>query len=293
MAARRIMTLHGRRLREELLALRQSRELKLADVVELAENDFTDTTLSRWETGENLPKPTDLRRLLEVYEAPAERKRELLALLKDARENRRNSLAPFRKSLKRGFADYLSLERDAVHIRAVETTVVPGLIQTREYAAAVTAASAVIESPADADQVVALRVNRQSRLTDAENQLEYTAILDEAVIRRQVGGSAVMADQLAHLGELGQRPNVSIRLVPFQSGAHASLTGTFSLMDFAEPFPTVVYVEDTTRGLVSDHEEDVRTYEAIWHSVTKTATNTRKSAELIYEAANQQRKDHS
>lgn len=283
MAARRIMTLHGRRLREELLALRQSRGHKLADVVELAERDFTDTTLSRWETGENLPKPTDLRRLLEVYEVSGEKKRELLALLKDARENRRSWWAPARKSLKKGFADYLSLERDAQAIREYQSTLVPGVLQTREYATAITRRSIVGESDADVGQIVDVRMSRKARLTDEESPVEYMAVVDEAVVRRSVGSAAVMRGQLEHLLEMGERPNVQLRLVPFAVGAHAAMNGTFTLFEFPEPHPTVVYVENTTRGLASDEESDVQPYTMVWGSLNATALDSAESAAFLAE----------
>lgn len=280
MAARRIMTLHGRRLREELLALRQSRGLKLADVVELAENDFTDTTLSRWETGENLPKPTDLRRLLEVYEVSGEKKRELLTLLKDARENRRSWWAPARKSLKKGFADYLSLERDAQAIRTYQVALIPGLLQTRDYASAMTKQSVVVDS-GNVDQIVDVRMSRQDRLTEQEKPLDYFAIVDEAVVRRQVGGLNVMRAQLDHLLDAMKLGNVQLRVLPFSAGAHAAMEGPFSLMEFPEPHPTVVYVENTTRGLASDEESDVQPYSMVWGSLNATALDTDETAEFL------------
>lgn len=283
MAARRIMTLHGRRLREELLALRQGRGLKLADVVELAENDFTDTTLSRWETGENLPKPTDLRRLLEVYEAPAEKKRELLALLKDARENRRSWWAPARKSLKTGFADYLSLEREAQVIREYQTMLVPGVLQTRDYATAITRRSIVGESDADIDQIVEVRMSRKARLTNDERTVDYMAVVDEAVVRREVGGRKVLRGQLEHLLQMGERSNVDLRVVPFTVGAYAGMSGMFTLFEFPEPHPTVVYVENTTRGLASDEEADVQPYTMVWGSLNATALDSAESAAFLAE----------
>lgn len=282
MAARRIMTLHGRRLREELLAMRSGRGLKLADVVELAEGDFTDTTLSRWETGENLPKPTDLRRLLDVYDAPAEKKRELLGLLKDARENRRSWWAPARKSLKKGFADYLSLERDAQAIREYQSTLVPGVLQTREYATAVTKSSVVVDSPSDIERIVEVRMSRQARLTD-EPRVRYMGILDEAMLRRMVGGNDVMREQVQQLIEIGKESNVELRVVPMSAGAHAGMTGTFTLFEFPEPHPTVVYVENTTRGLASDQESDVQPYTMVWGSLNATALDSAESAAFLAE----------
>lgn len=280
MAARRIMTLHGRRLREELLALRQGRGFKLADVVELAENDFTDTTLSRWETGENLPKPTDLRRLLEVYEVSGDTKRELLALLKDARENRRSWWAPARKSLKKGFADYLSLERDAQVIRTYQATLIPGLLQTQEYASAVAKQSVAVD-PSEVDQIVGVRMSRQDRLTAKEKPLLYFAIIDEAVVRRRVGDRDAMRLQLDHLLDAANLPNVQLRVIPFRAGAHAAMEGPFSLMEFPEPHPTVVYVENATRGLASDEESDVQPYSMVWGSLNATALDTDESAAFL------------
>ena len=140
-------------------------------------------------------------------------------------------------------------EADAVRIRTWEPLLVPGLLQTEHYAWAVIRA----RWPDDPDGVqrrVMARMARRTLLSKPDAPA-LTAILDEAALRRPIGGAAVMRDQLREL--LRPRPNVTIRVVPYATGAHPGLEGSFVLLDFPEEtaFPTEVYAADTRRGHLS------------------------------------------
>lgn len=264
MAVRLSPTARQRRLMAELNRLRDTSGLSRAQVAERI--GITDSTLWRYETGMTRPKPGDVAILLDVYGVHGDERAELIEMAKHAR--RRGWWHRHRQTLKPGFDSYIGLEAAASVVRTFQTTVVPGILQTEAYARAVIEQTAITSAPDMVDEKVLVRMARQELITREDAPLQVVAILDEAVLRRQVGGPETMRAQLRHLIDLAQQPNVTIRVMPFSHGAHPGLDGQFNLLEFPEQAdPDLVYLEQASSGLVPEDPEEVRRYTLMFGSL--------------------------
>jgi hypothetical protein len=217
--------------------------------------------ISRLELGRVGFKERDVSDLLTLYAVsdPADR-RLLLDLARKANApgwwHRYSDLLPG------WFQPYLGLESAAATIRAYEAQYVPGLLQTRDYARSVVMISHGSGTPEQVDRRVELRMQRQQLLT-REDAPQLWVVVDEAVLRRQIGGPPVMRGQLAALIDATKLPTVRLQILPFTAGGHAALGGAFSLLRFPDQdLPDVVYVEQMTGALYLDKRDDVEEYAA-------------------------------
>ena len=214
-------TVRRRRLGTELRKLRESNGYKLEEVA--AQLGVAPSTLSRIETGKAPTKSAYLSQMLEKYGVvdPAQRQ----VLIDMAREGHRKGWwAAYDDVLPSGFDIYVGLEAETAAVRGYEVSVVHGLLQTPDYARAVLGEMFPRHGAEQIDRMVALRMERQRRFDD-DPPLELWAILDEAVIRRPVGGHAVMRAQLEHLLGMAARPGLTLQVLPFSCGAHAGHAG--------------------------------------------------------------------
>jgi hypothetical protein len=195
--------------------------------------------------------------MLEMYGVTDPGQRQILADM--ARDGHRKGWwAAYEDVLPTGFGVYVGLEAEAAALRVFEDQVVHGLLQTEDYARAITSAVRVRLTPGEVDRVVQLRLQRQTVLTRPQ-PLELWLILNEAVIRRPVGGPGVMRAQLEHLLAAAQRPNVTLQILPLSSGAHPALSGPFCIVRFPERTdPDVVYTEGVAGHAFLEKEADVR-----------------------------------
>ncbi len=169
-------------------------------------------------------------------------------------------------------------ENNAVAISVFEATLVPGLLQTGEYARAVISRIANVP-PDEVDDRVAARLARQSLLS-RDRPARFAFYLHESVLRTPVGGPAVMAEQLRHLRRMSVRPYLTLRVVPVVLGAHAAMAGAFWLMEFAE-FKPVAYLESETSSLFLEKSEEIQAYRRILAALAETALGEGQSRELI------------
>jgi transcriptional regulator with XRE-family HTH domain len=214
--------------------------------------------ITRMELGRVGFKERDLVDLLTVYGVTDEEERATLASLA-RRANSPGWLQHFGHVLPSWFETYIGLEEAATEIRAYEIQFVPGLLQTEDYTRAVTLLGHDGASGREIDQRVQLRMARQAIL-DRPDPPSLQMILDEAVLRRHVGRPAVMREQLKHLAEMSERPNVTIQILPFQA-SDRSVDGPFTILRFAEPdLPDVVYLEQLTSALFLDDPESIKRY---------------------------------
>jgi transcriptional regulator with XRE-family HTH domain len=161
------------------------------------------------------------------------------------------------------FEVYIGLEEAASRIRCYEVQFVPGLLQTEDYARAVTLLGHPDAPGHEVERRVGLRMRRQS-LLEGEDPPHFWAVVDEAALRRPLGGAEVMRRQLRHLIEVTELPHVTLQVVPFDLGGHAAAGGPFSILRFAErDLPDVVYLEQLTSALYLDKREDVDHYLAV------------------------------
>ncbi|RQX05005.1 transcriptional regulator [Micromonospora inaquosa] len=232
-----------RRVREEASVTAE----QAADVIEVSAS-----TLRRIEAGRVGIKAPALNALLDRYGVTdAELRDTLLSMAKTGKQ--RGWWAKY-GDLPSSYRQYIGLESAAEEVQNFETLVVPGLLQTADYARAMTSEDAFEPSPEAVERRVAVRMQRQELI--AAGKLRLVAVLDEAVLHRQIGGPAIMADQLTALLDASKRWNVSVQVIPFREGAYASMLTSFHILNFADG-PGVVYIEGLTGDLYAEGE-DVR-----------------------------------
>lgn len=219
----------------------------------------SESKISRLELGRVSFKERDVADLLTLYKVTDETERApLLALVREA--NAPGWWQSFSDALPNWFHPYLGLEEAAALIRTYEVQFIPGLLQTEDYARAV-----IVDGnrgvPADViDRRVSVRMNRQKLLTRPESPRLWV-VVDEAALRRPIGGTKVMRAQLEHLASLTDHPNLVLQVMPFRFGSHAAEGGAFSILRFPEPdLPDIVYIEQLTGASYLDKREDVDHY---------------------------------
>jgi transcriptional regulator with XRE-family HTH domain len=250
-------TINRRQLGAELRRLREKAGLRSEEVAK--ELGCSMARISRIETGRGgaVAKPDDVRRLCAMYGVGAERQ---ISMLLDmlAGSQQPGWWESYGDVLPSGLEVYVGLETDACVERAWEPLLIHGLLQTPDYVRAVLDAWNT-HRPGDIETLVEFRSKRQECLTRPQDSLELWVVLDEAAIRRPIGSAAVMRDQLRHLLEMAERPNVTLQVVPFSKGGHPGLGGPFSLMEFDGDDP-VVYIEAPAGNLYLEKRPDVRRF---------------------------------
>ena len=275
-------TVRRRRLGTELRRLRDSAGYKLEEVAGML--GVAPSTLSRIETGKAPTKSAYLSQLLELYRVTDAGQRQLLVDM--AREGHRKGWwAAYDDVLPSGLGVYVGLEAEASGLRSYEIGVVHGLLQTTDYARAVLRASAPRHTADQIERLVDLRMERQRRLDD-DPPLDLWVIHDEAVIRRTVGGPAVMRHQLAHLLVAAGLPGVTLQVLPFDTGAHAGHDGPFSIVEFHDRADSeVVYVESTAGPIYLEKDRDIRASAEVFDRLRAAALRPEASLDLISKAA--------
>lgn len=205
------------------------------------------------------------------------------ALIRLAREARcRGWWHSYADVLAEGFDVYVNLEADSSAIRTYEAQLVPGLLQTVEYAHAVLAAAWVTSEPEEIDRRVAVRMRRQELISSRNKQFQLWAILDEAVLRRVVGGRDVMRDQLERLAQAAKQTNVTIQVLPFSVGAHIAMLGPFVLLSLPQQGDAdVVYLETDTSSLYLEQAQEIARYGEIFDHLRATALSPRESKAFL------------
>ncbi|MDG9707160.1 helix-turn-helix domain-containing protein [Streptomyces sp. DH10] len=270
-----------RKLGAELRALRTSAGLTSGEAARLV--GWHQSKVSRIETGTSGVKPADVRLLLDAYAVGDTQLRELLMMLagSDDSGGRHHWWHAYRGVLPPTYRDFISLESQAGAMRTLETTVVPGLLQTPEYARAVTKAAVEGLSEDRLDTLVEVRLARQDVLR-ADPPLELSAVLDEAVLRREVGGPGVMARQLDRLVEAARLPQVRLQVLPFAAGAHIGVTGPFVIFSFSSTSDLdVVVLDHLTSSLYLERKEDLQAYTEAFNALQIHALSPEDSLDFI------------
>ncbi len=262
----------------QLRRLREAKRITVEDAGKMIRASHS--KISRMETGRVGFKDRDITDLLSLYGVTDEQERETL------RELARQANAPgwwhdYSDVLPHWFEAYVGLEEVATQIRAYEVQFVPGLLQTEDYARAVTILGHDAASAREIDRRVRLRMARQAVL-ERPDPPNLWAVIDEAVLSRPAGNRAVMQAQLKHLAEMAMRSNVTIQIIPFQAGGHSAAGGPFSILRFAEPdLPDVVYLEQLTSALYLDKPEAVDSYLRVMERVCMEAATPAASVEIL------------
>ncbi|MEV8631798.1 helix-turn-helix transcriptional regulator [Streptosporangium sp. NPDC051023] len=280
MKVKRGPTLRAQWLGKHLREYRESAGLTLRQAGDYLQRDAG--SISRVESGIIPARVADVLALLNLYGVDDRKVRDGLEQL---------SRDIWRKGWWDGYAadslggmlDHAWLETRAEGIHAYAAMLVPGLLQTRNYASAVIGASGMGASADQIERWVEFRMSRQ-RVLDVEAALRLQVILDEAVLHRVIGGPDVMCAQLEHLAEKTARPNVTVRVLPFTAGAHASLEGSFMIFDMPEAYSDVTCVE-TRGGAVYTEAEGVENFARAYDSIHSAALTPDESATVIRSAA--------
>jgi transcriptional regulator with XRE-family HTH domain len=265
-------------LGKQLRDLRERAGLTTEDVA--SHVDCSPSTISRIEGGKVGVRRGVLLQLIDLYRVKEDAHREtLLALARQGKQ--RGWFARF-GDLPATYSRFIGLEAAAIEMRDYEPLVVPGLLQTEEYARALVFADPSL----DADGVetrVRVRIERQALLTRSD-PLTFIAILDESVIRRMIGGQRIMRDQLKHLVELSRLRNVTIQILPFSGGAYAGMAGSFAILDFNDT-ASIVYTEHLS-GDIYQESDDIRRYDVVFENLRAAALSPLESTKLIEAVGN-------
>ncbi|GAA2641852.1 helix-turn-helix domain-containing protein [Paractinoplanes durhamensis] len=242
---------------------------------------WSESKLSRIETAHTAITEDDLDRLLTTYGVRVEDRDRLRDLARRGRD--RAWWTQYRSSVPDPYDEYLALEGEACLIGEWEAQVVPGLLQTGEYARAVIEAGADVDDPDVIQRRLALRMARQAVLTrDPPPMLRM--VLDEAVLYREVGGRDVLLRQLARLTEDSRRPGIELLILPFSAGAHAGQTESFMVLDFAEGTRApVVHIEGLTGGLFRVKPGELEVYRDALNDLRKRSLSPEDSRTAIAE----------
>ena len=242
--------------------------------------------ISRMETGRVGFKLRDLEDLLTLYGVTDEKQRAKVVAL--ARRSRAPEWwAKYNDILPDWFETYLGLESAATSIRSFEMQFVPGLFQTEDYARAVTKLGHQTARVDEIERRVGLRLKRQDLLARAQPPRIW-AVMDEAVLRRPVGGLPVMRAQLRHLVEAARLPRMTLQVVPFARGGHAGASGSFSILRFEErDLPDVVYIEQLTSAVYLDQRQDIEHYLEVVDQLSGEALTPADTARFIEQVAHE------
>jgi transcriptional regulator with XRE-family HTH domain len=271
-------TVRRRRLGSELRRLRELHSYKLEEIAERL--GLAPSTLSRIETGKAPTRTAYLIAMLDIYEVREAAQRQVL--LNMAREGHRKGWwAAWEDVLPTGFDVYVGLEAEASSVRAYESQVVHGLLQTQPYARTIMTTVRRRQTPEQVDRLIELRMQRQAVLR-RDDPLDLWLILDEAVLRRTVGSPELMREQLAHLADASLWPNVTLQVLPFCSGVHPCLNGPFAIIEFPERFDAdVVYTESVAGQAYLEREGDVRARAEAFDLLRAAALSPADSTEMI------------
>ncbi|MFF7472019.1 Scr1 family TA system antitoxin-like transcriptional regulator [Streptomyces sp. NPDC008092] len=270
-----------RKLGAELRTLRTGAGLTSGEAARLV--GWHQSKVSRIETGASGVKPADVRLLLDAYGVVEGQLRELLLVLAGSEDTagRHHWWHAYRGVLPPAYRDFISLESQASAMRTLETSVVPGLLQTPEYARAVTRAAVDGRDDEALDALVEVRLARQDVLRN-DPPLELSAVLDEAVLRREVGGPGVMARQLTRLVEAARLPQVRLQVLPFAAGAHIGITGPFVIFSFPSTSDLdVVVIDQLTSSLYLERKEDLQAYTEAFNTLRIHALSPEDSLDYI------------
>jgi transcriptional regulator with XRE-family HTH domain len=237
--------------------------------------------ISRLELGRVSFKERDVSDLLDLYGVDASAKEQLIQLTAEA--NATPWWQKYREVVPDWFQVYVGLEEAAALIRVYEVQFVPGLLQTEEYARAVVVQGSPNLVPEEVESRVAVRMGRQ-KLFARENPPRLWAIVDEAALRRPMGGKEVLAGQIKRLIDVVGEPNITLQVMPFKYGGHAAEGGAFTIMRFPEAdLPDMVYMEYLTGAHYVDKPEDVEVYAAVMERLSVAGTSPERTRDILSE----------
>ncbi|MFI8813592.1 MULTISPECIES: helix-turn-helix domain-containing protein [unclassified Streptomyces] len=261
----------------ELRRLRAAAGLTREEVTE--STGINGATLYRIEKARARPQKRTLLALLQAYGASETQRVDLLAVQSGSHDQ--GWLRPYHSELPEEYTAYIGFESEARTVRNYESLFIPGIAQTDAYARAVIKGVLPTASHTEVEQRVQARIERQELLAK-NGPLELWAIMDEAAIRRTVGGRDVMRTQIRHLLTLMEEPHITLQVIPFGTGAHAGMTGSFVHMDFPDvQDPELVYLDTPAGDLFLESEAEIRRYKSMFEHLQAVALGPSDTAGLL------------
>lgn len=275
-------TARQKRLGAELRRLRDQNKISSEQVAERL--DCHISKISRIELGQSPIRRLDLEAMLDLYGLQDGRERN--ALLRLARTAKTKGWwQSYTDVIPPAYADFIGLEADATRVNCFEMVLVPGLLQTPDYARTVITEAWETEGPDQVERLVEVRTFRQELLT-RPSPIELRTVLCEAALDQYIGGTDIMRAQLHHLLEASRLPHLTLQVLPHSAGAHPGLNGSFTVLGFSEEAePDVVLVENLTSSLYFEDKRELARYQWTFERLTAMAASPRESASLIKKAA--------
>ena len=268
-----------RRLGNELRGLRERAGLTIDVVADRL--DFSSSKVSRIETGHTGASAADVRAMAGLYGLDDQAADALVQIARDAKA--KGWWLQYGKIL---IGRYVGLEAGASKIYSFEAQVVPGLLQLPDYTRLLIRAARPHLTDEELDDRIRIRDKRRALIDKDENPIDLWAIIDEAVLHRQVGGASLMRQQIERLQMVAERPNVTLQVIPFGGGAHAGMDGSFSILEYEdEADPDVVFAENAAGGLFMEKDEDLRRYRFVFDRLQASALSPELSAEFLAKRA--------
>jgi transcriptional regulator with XRE-family HTH domain len=290
MAAPRSPATSRRWLAEQLRKLREDRGLAQKDAAQAC--GWSGAKLSYLETGQRGVVEDDLHKLLAVYGVPEDRRRRFYEAVEDAQTQ--GWWERFDHLVGDWLPAYVGLEQGAALMRSFEPLVVPGILQTGDYATALMESGVRRRSPREIERLVELRVSRQAILTRDEGPTAFDVVIDESVLVRSPRrdsrpADGILAAQLAHLLDAATLPNVTLRVLPMAGGVQSYSAGPFSILSFPgdQPDP-VVYLEHRGGAMWLEDFDSITRYELTFQGLVDMALDPERSLAMVREVTERQ-----
>jgi transcriptional regulator with XRE-family HTH domain len=263
-----------RELGARLRALRTEKGWTIEQVAERLL--MSSSKVSRLETGQRGANARDIRDLSDLYGLDDAQRQRLIDLAKAGKQH------PWWQPLSLPYSTYVGLEADATSIRDFGLGVMPGLLQTPDYASAVLRAIVPLHTPDEIELLVQGRTARQQRVLSADDPPQVYAIIDASVLHRVVGGRAIMRAQLSRLIEMSELPNITVKVVPYEAGPLPVPNNKFIILSFASAgLPDVVFIEGLTGDLYIERKEDTDTYNRAFRALDELAASPEETRGMI------------
>ncbi|MBB5868406.1 transcriptional regulator with XRE-family HTH domain [Allocatelliglobosispora scoriae] len=281
MASANSPTVRKRRLCSELRRLREAARLTCDEVGQ--QIGCTGSRISRIESGRLGIRPGDVRELLDVYGVTGAEADALVLLAREARQ--RGWWQAYNDVMSHAFKTFVGLETEASAILSYESHYVPGLLQTPDYARELFLAVRPSYEAGKVERHTALRMARQSVLT-SDSPPDFWVVMDEAVLRRTVGGPDIMRAQLERLTAAGEMPNVTLQVMPFTSGAHGGMGSGFMVFEFPDEIDSrVVYAENIAGATFLEEPSEITRCTVAFNHLRSAALPDVQSLALISQVA--------
>lgn len=275
----RRVTLRAQWLGKMLRDLREDRGYTLKKAAEYLQRDIS--AVSRFESGSNLIRRGDVLALIDLYRVDNEEQRDALLSLTGELTQTGWWDAYYTENIRSSTIDFVWLESRAEAISAFGAMNIPGLLQTEAHARALIAVANRNHPEKERERWVRLRMERQQILT-LDEPVHLSAVIDEAPLRRPVGGREVHRKQMEHLLSVSELPNIDLQVLPFSAGAHASPDGSFTLVKLRGPFPEVAHTE-SPGGAIYVESDAVDRFTETYAWLRQQALPARESSRFIAE----------